>query len=442
MKQPVTPPNVLDIIKDLDKNRIRKILEEVPTPLARGRYEPWDKIRYLTPPGDLSPEEWWLGLKFARRQSMKEIPLRDTGGAPFRFATPDPVLRLVHEIDQRASGRIQVSEEVTNPNTRRRYVVASLIEEAITSSQLEGAATTSRVAKDMLRTGRRPLNRSERMIVNNYRAMQFIRQHVRDDLRPEMVFSLHRAVTRDTLDPKKSGRFRADADDIQIADEVGNVLHRPPPASELRGRMEAMCRFANADSGPNDSFLHPVIRAVILHFWMGYDHPFVDGNGRTARAIFYWAMLSRGYWLAEYISISRILRKAPGRYGRSFLRTEIDDNDLTYFISYQLEVVRRAIGELHQYLERKAAEVRRIEAVLRQSGRFNHRQLAILGNAVRHSGARYTIRSHQHSHGVAYDTARTDLLELAEAGLLDRREQGRTYVFISPADFEDRLSSV
>ena len=58
----------------------------------------------------------------------------------------------------------------------------------------------------------------------------------------------------------------------------------------------------------------------------GYDHYFADGNGRIARTSFYWSMLHHGYWLAEYLAISKILRAAPGRYGDSYQYTE-DDGD-------------------------------------------------------------------------------------------------------------------
>ncbi len=53
-----------------------------------------------------------------------------------------------------------------------------------------------------------------------------------------------------------------------------------------------------------DFFIHPVIRAILLHFMLAYDHPFVDGTGRTARALFYWSMAHQGYWLMDFISIT------------------------------------------------------------------------------------------------------------------------------------------
>lgn len=161
---------------------------------------------------------------------------------------------------------------------------------------------------------------------------------------------------------------------------------------------------------------HSVVRAIALHFWMAYDHPFEDRNGRTARALFHWSMLSQGYWLAEFLSISRILLQAPAQYARSFLHTESDDNDLTYFLLYQLSVIRRAVEELRDYLARKMAEVRDAERLIKASAVLNHRRLAILSRAVRIADSRFSIASHRLSHRVSYETARTDLLDLERRG--------------------------
>jgi Fic family protein len=74
----------------------------------------------------------------------------------------------------------------------------------------------------------------------------------------------------------------------------------------------------------------------------------------------------RENWLFEYVSISRLLPKAPSQYGLSFLHTETDGFDATYFLLYQLGILRRSIEDLQAYLVRKMAEVRETEALLRR----------------------------------------------------------------------------
>jgi Fic family protein len=436
MKIPMSPAPLEELLQKVNfAAKVTKLLSVSPTP--NGEYYHWDELRHRTPPEGLTPEEWWTGVRLARTQQMKMIPLLDKEGAPFRYWLPDPVLRLLHEVDREAAGRIEMPEEVTNPATRDRYIINSLIEESITSSQLEGASTTTEVAKDMIRSGRRPADKSEQMILNNYNAMGFVQDNVGTPLTPDMLFTLHRIVTAETLaDPTRAGGLRTEDDRVVIEDPSGNVLHVPPAAEELEERVKILCAFGN--DRPEDAFVHPVVRAIILHFWIGYDHPFVDGNGRTARALFYWSMLSQGYWLTEYISISRILKKAQARYGRSFLYTETDANDLTYFILHQLSVIRRAIDDLQEYLRRKVAEIRQVDALLR-SADLNYRQLALLSHALKHPGTRYTIQSHQRSHSISYQTARTDLLDLAERKLLVQRKRGRSYSFAAPLDLSDRL---
>lgn len=125
----------------------------------------------------------------------------------------------------------------------------------------------------------------------------------------------------------------------------------------------------------------------------------------------------------EFISISHILRQAPAQYARAYLYTETDGNDTTYFILHQLDVIRQAIAALHDHLGRQAEAQRNTERLLHSAPalreRLNHRQIALLTQALKYPGEHYTIEGHQNSHSVAYATARQDLLSLADLALLD-----------------------
>jgi Fic family protein len=291
----------------------------------------------------------------------------------------------------------------------------------------------------MIRAHRPPRDRGERMILNNFAAMGRLEELASQPLTAEGVFELHRILVDGTLeDARWAGAFRT-ADDNVVVELLRSIetAHVPPPAAELPERMARLLAFANGEAP--EEWVHPVVRAIILHFMIGYDHPFVDGNGRTARALFYWALLRYGYPLSRFISISAVLRQAPAQYARAYLLTESDDGDLTYFIDHQIGVLLRSVDALETYLRGKVAAAREIESMLRSAGELNHRQVALLTHALRHPGFEYTVRSHQTSHGIVQNTARSDLVRLAEAGLLLHGRRGRAHVFIAPHDLESRL---
>ncbi len=445
MKIPATPPDwlaLLDKLFEEDPQAVRAVFSHQ-EPTYKGEYIHWDKLRRLNPPHGFSHEQWWLSLKQARNQQKKVLQtLSCTKDEPFAYSLPDPIPELLHHIDQDAGGRIEMPEAgLTHPQARNRYLLHSLTEEAITSSQLEGATTTRKEAKEMLRENRAPRDVSEQMILNNYRTMQFIRECKDRDLTPELVFEIHRTVTEDTMEnPDDAGRFRT-SDNIRVYENLSDeVLHTPPLRKELPKRLDAMCSFANGDTP--DYFINPVIRSIILHFWLAYDHPFADGNGRTARALFYWSMLRHKYWLCEFISISSIIKKAPSKYGRAFLHTETDGNDLTYFIIYHLDVIQKAIRELHEYIAEKTQAVHLTEGLLRKSAiKLNHRQISLLSHALRNPDTEYTIKAYQNTHSIVYETARADLQFLEEKGLLVKRQVGRSFSYFPAEQIDKKLQT-
>lgn len=441
MKKPLVPPIVNELLKKYSADLPDILSLEIP-PLYRNQYIHWDKLRHLPPIHDLSHEQWWLGIKLARINQYKVLPLKDLSYQPFVYMLPDNAFSMLHQVDTQASGVIGLSAPVMSAENRNRFIFNSLIEEAITSSQLEGASTTRQNAVDMIRNQRKPKDHSEKMIMNNYIAMEKIRELKDSPLTFDLLMEIHHTLTIDTLDdPTTSGRIQSpDEERVQVVDNrTMQVLHSPPPAKDLRKRLDALLHFANDTE--NQPFIHPVIRAIILHFWLAYEHPFMDGNGRTARALFYWAMLRQGYWVFEYISISRILKKSPAKYGKSYVESETDGNDLTYFLHYQLEVIGQALADLEYYLDRKAQQLNDAEKLLKQTN-LNHREISLISHALRHPNYEYSIKSHQTSHRIAYATARADLMRLASNGwLIQRRIGEKTLAFRAIESLEKKLEN-
>lgn len=434
------PPDMRKILGAPD--RLQNVLAKIGLPetqslllKANEEYLHWDSFRHQPMPDGMSHEEAWALVKLSRMTHFKAVPISDKQSRPFFYWIPDHLLKQLNEIDRWSGGNIVTDQPGGLPG-REQYVISSLMEEAIASSQLEGAATTRKVAKEMLRTGRKPKDVSEQMILNNWETIQFIRSHRVEPLTTDRLCEIQRIVTLNTLkDPAEAGQLRT-RDDI-VVDYNGETVHVPPSWQLLPDRMTAFCDFANREE--HGGWIHPVMKGAMLHFWLAFDHPFTDGNGRTARAIMYWYLLSRNYFLFEYLAISRYIIRAPAKYVRAYLYTETDDGDLTYFLAYNLAAIEKAIEDVRAYLRRKQQELAHSQVLLRAYRGLNARQKNLIYYALQHPEAFFTIEAHRNYHQIVYETARRDLLQLVAKGLLGQEKQGREFVFVPNERMLDKL---
>lgn len=442
MQIPENPPDFIqifkdkpDVVKELFKPEVRSVVDK-----SIREYPYWSKFKYWQMPEGLTPEIAWVLREFLAIGERKYIPLMDTQSQPFSYWLPDSAQETLHNIDRQNPGEKSFSGEMPSPQERDRYIVNSLMEEAIASSQIEGAATTRRVAKEMLRTGRPPADKSEKMILNNYRAMERLRELKKAPLTLEVLNELHVILTENTLDDEAaSGRLRQSPhdDDVCVYDDEKNIIHRPPKGDELPARLDVFLKFANDEDSRH--FIHPVIKAILLHFWIGYIHPYVDGNGRTARAVFYWYLLRKGYWLFEFVSLSRMVLRAWKQYARAFVYSERAGNDATYFIMFNLQAIQLAVEEVHRYINKKRTEISQAAALLRGVDAFNRRQREVLLDAFRKPGRIYSIYNHQKIHNISYQSARMDLLDLVAKKLFIVIKSGKTHEFMAVKNLRELI---
>jgi Fic family protein len=437
MRKPETPPDFMDLMNeshDVPKAFSDPKIQEL-SRRCESHYWPWEKLKFVARAEGIDPKMVWLLVSLSRRPRFKNLPLMGHGGSPLHFNVPDYLQYELMLIDQQLAGGLTSDDDIPPTNSQReRFIVNALREEAIASSMLEGAVTTRKEAEQMLKTGRKPRTTGEQMVFNNYRAIQFIREHRNIDLSPEFLLDLQIILTDKTLDDAKQvGRFRQPDDKIHVVDvRDDEVMHIPPHVSELPARLRAICEFANKPSHGKE-FIHPVIAACILHFQIGFDHPFCDGNGRTARSLFYWMMLRRGYWLFEYLPISRLIFRSPAKYARSYLYCETDEYDVTYFLMYNARIIQTARRELKEYISNKLSQVTEARKLVSTDSRLNHRQQDIVLHATRNPDRYFTIAEHKGKYAVSYDTARNDFLYLVKWKYLKKLTVGKRYEFTAGA---------
>ena len=393
------------LLKGVDPN-IMPIVDKV-----NADYEYWDKVKYKKLPEGFTPQMLWTHVKASRLRSI--VPVWEKYG--INLCITSQMQRLCHEFDMKFGSFWEVEGEAQSAE-KKYYLSSSLMEEAIYSSIMEGASTTRVVAKDMLRKKKSPQNKSQQMIANNYNTIQYIVEHKDEPLTEEALLHIHRLMTEKTMDnPEDAGRFRIN-DKVVVADMVeGDIIYTPPSFQEIPEFVDDLCDFFNNDN-PR-TFIHPIIRGIIVHFMLAFMHPFVDGNGRTARALFYWYMLKEKYWLTEYMSISRVIAKSKPSYEKSFRYVENDGNDIGYFVAYNLRALDISFQQLTDYIQRKQREKKAATSFM-IAGNINYRQAMILQRLKEEPNTIMTVKDVQEQFSVSSMTARKDLSDLVQQGYL------------------------
>lgn len=404
----------------------------------KGRYLHWHEFRHRVP-GGVNPEVAWGAVKLSRALILKPSGLSAENGQSFQYCLPDYAQTVIHAIEHINTRLASISHTAYSSENNSFLVESLMMEEAISSAQLEGAATTRKVAKEMLEKEREPLNDDERMIANNFMLMKLAKQSHEEPLTVELIRRFHSEATRDIQEEHVCPGKLRQSNDIYVKGRDEEIAHQPPDAALLPDRLEKLCEFANGnhDGLEGRPFIHPAVKAIILHFMMGYEHPFNDGNGRTARCLFYWYMLKSGYWAFEYISISALLKQAPVQYGEAYLFTETDDFDLTYFICHQLRIIQRAMNEFLEYIEKKRKAFYDVMDLLVDSGfnrNLNFRQVQLLKKVLRDPGRLFVVKEVKHDFDVSEGTARADLEKLFKLKLLARTKEGKSYYYVARGD--------
>lgn len=413
------------VFEKLDKigDKFNVFLHEINEP----KYLYWDSIKYKQSPEGLDIKEaWFLARQFRNLISMS-TPIVTEGGMTFKWIKLPKVDEFLHKIDVSSGGQVFASVETLSGANKQKFLSRGILEEAIASSQLEGAHTTRTAAKLMITNKREPVNKDEQMVLNNYKTILRIDEDFKDKkMSEDLIFELHRMLTDKTIDEGDVGRYRNDKDNIVIEGQIGSekyITHNPPSEKFVREQMARLIDYANDNN--DEIFVHPIIKAIFLHFWIGYLHPFVDGNGRLARALFYWYLLRNNYWTFMYLPISLIIKRAPTQYGMSYIYSEQDNFDVTYFFDFHIRKIIQSLEDFDQYVTRKMQENREIDRIISENIKLSDRQKFLLHHLISEKNAYTTATSYSTINNISRQTAAKDIDELVNLGFVMGNRDGK-----------------
>ncbi len=402
---------------------------------AQENYLSWQEFRNKSWATDKKEKIWSL-IKLYRSFNKQKTIISDKDGSKFVF-NPRSHVEFLHHIDLELGGNFMGIENFSEGD-RRWFVRRNLIEESIASSLLEGANTSRKAAKKMLEEGRKPRDKGEQMIVNNHETMKWLEEDLKhEDLSLELLKEMHRKVTLNTIKSEHYGVLR------ETLDEAGNrlvikpwddatITYVAPDKEFVEREITKFIDFANDKDGEK-TFIHPLIKAIMLHFWMGLLHPFEDGNGRLARIIFYWYMLRKGYWAFSYLSLSERIMNSQKEYSMAYVYSEQDENDLGYFIHYNISKLKLARKNFQDYIEDKVLENKKHVDLVKKGYSLNSRQTRLLHALFKEEQKFTTLKEYCAANDIGRVTATSDFKKLTSEEFLTKKRNGRN-MFFYPTD--------
>ena len=387
-------------------------------------YYPWEKLKYIEYPSELNnSEELYFIIQKLRTWNL--TPVKTEKWKNFTINIPPFVQKLLHDLD---SNSIEKLPWFSFSQFEKRSLSEEwIVEEAISSSQIEWAATSSQIARILIAKNKDPKNRDETMIMNNYKTMVYIRDDMKDlPLSEQLLLDLQKMITTNALDDEwKAWRWRKDSDEIVVMSKLTwEVYHIPPSEKIMREEVKLLIDFAN---DKEESFIHPFIKATILHFWISYLHPFCDWNWRSARAIFYRYLCKKWYNDFSYIPISRVIKKSKRQYENSFIYAEQESLDMTFFLVYIAKKTKQAFKEYREYISEKKANNQRLQDVFQKlhSKELNERQMDLIGFFIENPEKFTNLSDYADQYRITKNTAKSDLQWLEDAKLLRPKRSGK-----------------
>ncbi len=379
------------------------------------RYLPLEEIKFRLEKLYISHIDW-------PNIAKKIQNLRKLGGVPLFFESIDkkfwffPSDCLNKKINQIEILGNKLFEKIERHGTfKNEFLSNSSIEEALTSAIYEGANTTRSKAKEFIALGKKPKNKAEWMVVNNYLAMKWIKDNYLLPVTKEVILKIHEIVTKNTLDgddEKFCGKFR---DDVVF---VGN--HQGIDHNLISYSLDQAIQLTTN----NPRYLHGIIQGILLHYFIAYIHPFFDGNGRSARSLFYFIGFKNNLNYLELISISAHLKEHGKRYEKSFDLVKEHELDISYFIDFCLDSLIFALGKI----EEKINYLIKISN-LKDSLALSPNQTALLQKMALNKYKGISIEEYGLSINKSREVSRKNLKDLVRKGLLREEKIGKRYIY-------------
>ena len=297
----------------------------------------------------------------------------------------------------------------------------AIILESHHSTHIEGTQLTLKQAREIL-AGKslRGIRKDDRQELLNYRrAMDFVAEYLgkKSEITEDLIKKIHRILVKDvrggSLEP---GRYRR-AQNYVVNSLTGEIIYTPPPPSKVPKLMGEFIRWLNEETG-----ISPVLIAGIAQYQFVDIHPFLDGNGRTARLLCTLILYQNGYDFKKLFSLSEYYDKDRPSYYNAIQSVRNNDMDMTYWLEYFTEGLKNQLIEV----KIKGEMAIKKEVILEKAKRLNlnQRQQEILLYLVEEK--RVSVEKIVRKFNWVRRTVQRDLVKLVNLGFVKEMAKSKT----------------
>jgi Fic family protein len=290
--------------------------------------------------------------------------------------------------------------------------------------RLNDVADTHEVIK---RTGIMARERDIQEVINYRNVMAWIDRQQTPQFNKvfteDTLKTIHKLTVDRLVDEEYQGKFRDKQ--VILRSPVGDVVFRPPVSVEIPYLIADFFTWSHSDAATR---LHPVIRAAITHYQLVYIHPFIEGNGRTARAMAMLQLYSLGYDFKRFFSIEQYFDSDVQAYYQALLSVQHTPNsDMSYWLEYFCYGLAIEIDKVKQQVLKLSRDLK-LKKELGTQVALSERQILLL--ELFHQQETVTSDDMQRVlPNISVDTILRDVKDLIKKGVIEKRgvTKGVTY---------------
>ncbi len=334
-----------------------------------------------------------------------------------KFTITNKILKYIGVVE---SAREIIENAPLVPAWEAKFREEALVRTVHHGTHIEGNELNITEAEKVLAGGKIVGRDRDIQEVLNYRnVLQFIEQYDNNEISSETLKHIHSLTVHRMLTDDVVGEYRRTQVVVKNS-QTGEITFRPPPAVEIPFLIDSFLRWLNG-VGPDD--MHAVLKAGIVHYELVRIHPFLDGNGRVARAAATLVLVKEGYDIKRFFSLEEYYDREPLAYYDALQSVAKQEGNLTNWIEYFTEGLAIELTRIKEKVKSLSTDLKIKKSLGGQQLALSERQIKVV-EFIQENGFLQNKAFFELFPMISEDTVLREIKDLIKKGIL--RKEGST----------------